>query len=96
MATEMPSPTPYGLFTLIQVGLPGSCCWQGTQLLWQQQPRPINITLASLQSSPDCRGQWQPVCSAVLPVALCISAAPGKFCSQWCSQHHCPTLHRER
>ena len=56
MATEMPSPTPYRLSALIQVGLPGSACWQGTQLLRQQQPHPMDMALASLQSSPDCCG----------------------------------------
>ena len=38
MATEMPSPSPYRLSILIQVGPPGSGCWQGTQLLQQRLP----------------------------------------------------------
>ena len=36
MATEMPSPNPYRLSTLIQVRPPGSGCWQGTLLLQQR------------------------------------------------------------
>ncbi len=96
MATQMPSPTPYRLSALIQVGLHGSGCWQGTRLLRQQLPHPSEMALVNLQGSPDCRGHWQPVCSAVLPVAVCTCAAPGDFCSQWCSRRHCPTMHPER
>ena len=76
MATEMPSPTPYRLSTLIQVGLPWSGCWQGTQLLQQQLPHSLDMVLTNLQPSPDCCGHWQPVCSAVLILALRTYAVP--------------------
>lgn len=52
MATQMPSPTPYRLSALIQVGMHGSGCWQGTWLLRQQLPHPSDMVPIESPTQP--------------------------------------------